>query len=203
LSLTLNTDRLRTQTTTPVTTPGLTELKYINVKPMGRDRAAGSGLLPWAWIVVGLMWTASPFAASPVEVADFSLHSTSGQTFRLSEQRGDIVLMGFWARWCGDCREAMQAMNEIADKYQRAGVVTVGVNVGDTTDQALAMSHTLGLRFTNLVDADKAVGDQFQLNKMPLIVLIDRDGVLRYRHAGYTRGDDTLIAEQLRRLINE
>jgi peroxiredoxin len=142
-------------------------------------------------------------ASKSAEQPDFSLRTVAGENQKLSEHRGEVVVLGFWARWCGDCRQAMQALNALYEKYERGGLVMWGVNVGDTSDQAAAMSRSLELSFPTLVDPDKTVSEQFNLSKMPLVVLIDRDGVVRFSHTGYERGDDALIANQLRQLINE
>lgn len=134
---------------------------------------------------------------------DFALRSLTGSNIRLSEYRGSVVLLGFWARWCGDCREAMQALDEVHAKYERVGLVTLGINVGDTEEQAAAMAHSLGLRFPVLVDTAKTASSQFNLKSMPLLLLIDREGRLRYSYAGFERGQELLITENLRQLLNE
>jgi len=134
---------------------------------------------------------------------DFALRSLTGENIRLSEQRGSVVLLGFWARWCGDCRQAMQALNVINKKYQRAGLVTFSINVGDTEEQANAMAHSLGLEFPVLVDTSKTASSQFNLKSMPLLLVIDREGRIREAFTGFERGQELLITEKLRQLLNE
>lgn len=155
--------------------------------------------------VTGATATSSVHAAEPVQVVapDFALRSLSGDNVRLSEYRGSVVLLGFWARWCGDCRQAMQALNEVHAKYQRAGLVTLGIDIDDTTEQAATMVRSLGLSFPVLVDTYKTASSQFNLKAMPLLVLIDREGWIRYSHAGFERGQELLITDQLRQLLNE
>ncbi|MGC3980704.1 MAG: TlpA disulfide reductase family protein [Steroidobacteraceae bacterium] len=143
-------------------------------------------------------------APTAAEVApDFALRSLSGSNIRLSEYRGSVVLLGFWARWCGDCRQAMQALNSVQAKYERAGLITLGINVDDSFEQAASMTQSLGLQFPVLVDTDKTASSLFNLKSMPLLVLIDRDGRVRYSHGGFERGQELLITEQLRQLLNE
>jgi peroxiredoxin len=156
------------------------------------------GVLTWA-ALGGSVAAAVPEAA----VVDFSMRALSGEVVRLSEHRGSVVVLGFWARWCGDCRQAMQALDGINEKYQRAGLLTVGINVGDTVEQTAAMTRSLGLRFPVLIDTEKTASSQFNLKTMPLIVLLDRDGKLRYAHEGFTRGDEVTVAAQLQKLLNE
>ncbi len=152
---------------------------------------------------------ATPTMAQAAETAvaapspDFALRSLTGENVRLSEMRGSVVLLGFWARWCGDCRQAMQALNEVQAKYERAGLVILGIDVDDTVEQAAAMTHSLGLTYPVLVDIYKSASSQFNLKSMPLLVLIDRSGQVRYSHTGFERGHEQLITEHLRQLLNE
>lgn len=134
---------------------------------------------------------------------DFALRSLDGSNLRLSEYRGSVVLLGFWARWCSDCRQAMQALNQVHAKYERAGLVTLGIDVDDTEEQAAAMTRSLGLEFPILIDTYKTASSQFTLKAMPLLVLIDREGRIRYSQAGFERGKELQLTEQLRRLLNE
>ena len=157
--------------------------------------------------VVLLIAGASIHGAESVATAhpapDFTLRSLAGENLRLSEYRGSVVLLGFWARWCGDCRQAMQALNEVNAKYERAGLVTFGINVDDTEEQAAAMAHSLSLEFPVLLDTYKTASSRFDLKSMPLLVLIDREGRIRYTHTGFERGQEIKITEQLRQLLNE
>lgn len=97
----------------------------------------------------------------------------------------------------------MQALNQVHAKYERAGLVTLGIDVDDTEEQAAAMARSLALNFPVLVDTYKTASSQFNLKAMPLLVLIDREGRLRYSHTGFERGQELLITDQLRQLLNE
>ena len=134
---------------------------------------------------------------------DFVLRSASGGNVRLSEYQGQAVVIGFWARWCGDCRQAMQALDGLYDKYQRAGLVMLGIDVDDSVDQARSMAHSLGLTFPVLVDDQKIVSGAYKVKSMPLIILIDRAGQVRYQHKGFELGDQGKIGDEIRELLNE
>lgn len=134
---------------------------------------------------------------------DFVLRSASGGNIRLSEYQGQAVVLGFWARWCGDCRQAMQALDGLYDKYQRAGLVLLGIDVDDSPEQTLSMARSLGLTFPVLVDDQKIVSSLYKVKSMPLIVLIDRAGQVRYLHKGFELGDQGKIGDEIRELLNE
>ncbi len=158
-------------------------------------------------ILVMAIWqpVAAQDAGTPEQNAapDFVLRSISGSNLRLSEYQGQVVALGFWARWCGDCRQAMQALDGLYGKYQRAGLVLLGIDVDDTEEQTRAMARSLGLTFPVLVDNEKMVSALYKVKSMPLIILIDRTGQIRYQHKGFELGGQTQISDELRQLLNE
>jgi peroxiredoxin len=107
---------------------------------------------------------------------DFTLRTLGGAPLRLGEQRGQVVLVNFWASWCGPCRQEMPQLNRLHDTYRSAGLVLLGVNVDDDPQKAADMARRQGLRFPVLLDSNKAVVRRYDLGSMPATVLIDRDG---------------------------
>ncbi len=113
------------------------------------------------------------------------------------------MLVNFWATWCGPCRQEMPHLNRLYEKYTRSGFVLLGVNVDDDTAQAAGVATKLGVKFPVLLDSDKRVSRQYDLNAMPSTVLIDRDGRVRYLHRGYQDGYETIYEQQIRELLKE
>lgn len=140
-----------------------------------------------------------PSAAAP----DFTLRSLGGPNLRLQEQRGQVVLVNFWATWCGPCRQEMPHLNRLYDKYRDAGFVLLGVNVDDDVRKATELATKLDLRFPVLFDTDKRVSRIYDLSAMPATLLIDRDGRVRYVHRGYREGYERTYDEQIRELLKE
>ena len=134
---------------------------------------------------------------------DFALRTLEQSNLRLSEFRGQVVLINFWASWCGACRQAMPIFNEMQEKYGQAGLVMLSINVDDEAHRALQMAQSLKIRFPVLLDDQKAVSRLYQLETMPLTVLIDREGTVRFVHVGYNVGDDIKFVAPLRSLLNE
>lgn len=141
----------------------------------------------------------TPSAAAP----DFTLHSMAGSNLRLQEQRGRVVLVNFWATWCGPCREEMPKLNQLYEKYRSAGFVLLGVNVDDDPGNATAVAQKLGVKFPVLLDTDKQVSKLYDLKTMPSTVLIDRDGRVRFLHRGYLNGYEDTYEKQIRELLKE
>ena len=136
---------------------------------------------------------------------DFALRSSQGGNVRLSEHAGEVVLINFWATWCGPCRQEMPLLDEIYGKYRRAGLVLFSVNVDDpgNLEAAQEMAEALRVSYPVLFDDRKDVSRAYQASTMPLTVLIDRAGVVRYVSEGYTAGYETRYTDELRELLNE
>jgi peroxiredoxin len=134
---------------------------------------------------------------------DFTLKTAEGRNLRLQEQRGQVVMVNFWATWCGPCKQEMPHLNRLYGKYQASGFTLLGVNVDDDPRQAMAVAARMGLKFPVLLDADKAVIKRYDMGAMPATVLIDRDGRVRYLHRGYRDGMEAAYEQQIRELVKE
>jgi peroxiredoxin len=151
-------------------------------------------------------FAASSLASSGMEgqkAPDFALKSSTGENLRLSEFRGDVVMINFWATWCGPCRQEMPLLDELYNRYQRVGFNLLGVNIDDDSRRAMQMAEELGIDFPVLFDATKEVSRLYEVEAMPVTVLVDREGTVRYVHHGYKPGYEDMYLDQIRSLLRE
>jgi peroxiredoxin len=134
---------------------------------------------------------------------DFALRSLDNENLRLSEHLGEVVVINFWATWCGPCRQEMPLLDGVYGKYRLAGLVLFSVNIDDTQDRAIEMARTLKVSYPVLFDTRKEVARAYQIGTMPVTVLIDREGVVRYVSEGYKPGYEKRYTDQLRELLNK
>lgn len=158
--------------------------------------------------LLGLLLLAAAHAAGArvapqAQAPDFTLRQLDGPNLRLAEQRGRVVMINFWATWCGPCRIELPHLARLHDKYRQSGFVLLGVNIDEDPQAAKALAAKLGLKFPVLFDADKKVVGAYDLNAMPATVLIDRDGRVRQLHRGYREGVEATYEQQLRDLLKE
>ena len=160
-------------------------------------------------VAIGLalaVFTATSMASSQLEgrtAPDFALKSSTGENLRLSEYRGDVVMINFWATWCGPCRQEMPLLDELYQLYERVGFSLLGVNIDDDSRRAMQMIDELGVNFPVLFDARKEVSELYEVEAMPVTVLVDREGNVRYVHHGYKPGYEDKYLDQVRSLLRE
>lgn len=140
---------------------------------------------------------------SGLPAPDFALKSATGENLRLSEYRGDVVLINFWATWCGPCRQEMPLLDQLYTRYERVGFSLLGVNIDDDSARAMEMIRELGVSFPVLFDARKEVSQLYNVDAMPVTVLVDREGTVRYVHKGYKPGYEEMYLDQIRSLLRE
>jgi peroxiredoxin len=150
-----------------------------------------------------LLGLATAAMAGTAPAPDFALKSDSGENLRLSELRGEVVLINFWASWCGPCRQEMPILNELHEQYQDMGFTVLGVNVEENSAQARKLLEDMPVTFPVLFDTDSKVSRQYDVVAMPSTVLVDRDGNVRYLHRGYNPGEEAIYVEKVRDLIRE
>ena len=134
---------------------------------------------------------------------DFALRSMQGPSMRLSEHLGEVVIINFWATWCGPCRQEMPLLDELLAKYRQAGLVMLSVNIDERVEPAIEMAQTLKVSYPVLFDTRKEVSRAYDVGAMPVSVLVDRAGVVRYVSEGYKPGYEKRYTEKLRELLNE
>ncbi len=156
---------------------------------------------------LGTRWRSAPGCPAaprrPPNAPDFTLRTADGRNLRLQEQRGQVVMVNFWATWCAPCRVEMPHLNKLSDKYRASGFTLLGVNVDDDPRNATSAAAKMGVRFPVLLDADKRVVKMYDVATMPSTVLIDRDGRVRYLHRGYREGYEETYDKQVRELLKE
>ncbi len=134
---------------------------------------------------------------------DFTLPSNKGQNMRLNEMKGQVVMINFWASWCGPCRLEMPILEELYSRYSQAGFTILGVNVEPDSNKADKIVDERSISFPVLYDKESIVSELYEVEAMPSTVLIDRNGNMRYLHRGYKPGYEEDYKAQIRELIRE
>ncbi len=154
-------------------------------------------------ISLTLMLSFNLLAADKIEAPDFTLKSLTGENLRLSEFRGQVVLLNFWASWCGPCRQEMPLLNDIQKKYSPLGFSVLGINVDLKSEKAFRYLKDTPVIFPVLFDPDSKVSELYSVSAMPSTALIDKDGKVRFIHAGYKPGDEEIYRNKIKELLRE
>ena len=120
---------------------------------------------------------------------DFSLHDLKGRTFRLRDLRGKIVLLDFWASWCGPCRIDLPHIEALQREYSREDLIVLGIN-SESAPLARSFMQQQGYSFPSLVDEGYEVSRQYQATSLPTIVIVDREGSIAAYLVGLQREGD-------------
>ncbi|PTX65076.1 peroxiredoxin [Melghirimyces profundicolus] len=107
---------------------------------------------------------------------DFQLQTLDGETLKLSDLRGKVVLLNFWATWCKPCRDEMPAIQNVYDKHQDKGLVVVGVNIAETQVAVSGFARQLNLKFPIVLDKERKVTERYGIGPIPSSLFIDKQG---------------------------
>lgn len=166
----------------------------------------GSLLLGIAWIMQ------SREAAEPAEAAssateapavghlapDFTTESLSGDTFTLSDYRGQPVVLNFWATWCPPCRAEIPFFQAASRKYN-GQVAVIGIDDGEPREIVAPFVADMGMTYPVPLDATSEVSRRYRVNSLPTTVFIDRTGVIQYIHIGIL--NQAVLDDQIAQLL--
>ena len=154
-------------------------------------------------VCAALATGAASTAVAADTAPDFTLKSRDGTNLRLSELRGQVVMINFWASWCGPCRQEMPLLDALFEQYEPLGFTLLGVNVEQDTADAERLLKDAPVSFPVLYDPDNSVTKAYDVVAMPSTILVDRDGNMRFVHHGYKPGYEDDYQAQIRELIKE
>ncbi len=126
-----------------------------------------------------------------------------GSDLSLSDLRGQVVMINFWATWCGPCREEMPLLDALYQRYRDLGFELIGVNVDEDSSMAHGWLEERPVSFPIVYDPRSDVSRLYDVTAMPSTVLVDRSGQVRFRHYGYQPGYENDYQDQIRTLVRE
>lgn len=132
---------------------------------------------------------------------DFALTTLDGEKVKLSDLKGHVVMINFWASWCGPCRQEMPLLNDIYASYKKAGFVLLGVNLDESAEDAKAFLKKTPVNFPVLIDSKGQVADLYKNQAMPSSYFVDRKGDLVYLHQGYRPGEEEDYKKVIKKLL--
>ncbi len=175
---------------------------------LNTGRRRGGLVLSFAMILalLGLLaWGLKKAQAGPLEkgmAPDFSLTGFDGRTATLSQLRGQVVIINFWASWCPPCREEAAYLEETWRKYEGKDVVFIGVDWVDTEKEALAYIKEFDISYINGPDIATRIAQAYNIQGVPETFYVAKNGELRGVHIGPLKSPELdqkieeLLAEQ-------
>jgi thiol-disulfide isomerase/thioredoxin len=139
-------------------------------------------------------------ASSPLPAGD-AVANDSQMLIDLSEYRGKVVVVDFWASWCAPCRRSFPWLDSMQRKYGEDGLVVIGINEDNEPEDAEAFLNAFPVTFRIIADQDGKLAREFGLVAMPSSFVIGRDGELAVRHLGFKSAKENEYETTLRRLL--
>jgi thiol-disulfide isomerase/thioredoxin len=127
----------------------------------------------------------------------------AGKPVSLDQYKGQVIMINFWASWCGPCRTEMPLLEKLHAKYKPMGFTMIGVNVEPDSSLAAQWLKATPVTFPILFDTKSEVSKLYQVAGMPSTAIIDRKGNLRWVHKGYKPGDENEYQNQIRAMLRE
>jgi thiol-disulfide isomerase/thioredoxin len=156
-------------------------------------------------IALAAVFASAALAASSAGPAPaFQLTGRGGKAIDLRQFKGQVVMINFWATWCGPCRQEMPLLEDIHKKYKAMGFTMLGVNVEPDSAAAEAwLSKQKPVTFPIAFDTESKVSKLYKVAGMPSTVFVDRKGNVRTMHKGYKPGDENFYLTQIRSMLKE
>lgn len=129
--------------------------------------------------------SAAPAPVVGAPAPDFTLTDLNGESVRLSDLKGQVVLLNFWATWCGPCEAEMPAIEDRFTTLKGQGLVVLGINQDEEAETVQAFVDRLGLGFPILLDPGAVVGELYRARGLPTTFIVDRDGQIAVQKVGY------------------
>ncbi len=137
--------------------------------------------------------TKEPFAAP-----EFVLGDIDGNTHRMSDYRGQVVVLNFWATWCPPCREEMPSMERAWQKVRGTGIVILAVNVGEDEDTIFEFTGNYPVSFPLLMDREAGVIGEYRVVGLPTTYIVSPEGLVTHKTVGTREWDDEALLDELR-----
>jgi len=165
-------------------------------------------VLQAAFAALALASAAVSLAAEKYELIgqpapDLVARGLTGENVRVSEHRGEVVVVSFWSGSCNTCRAQLEALDRIAKTYASAGLTVIGVNLDENVARAEKFARAQDVQFQLLVATAKTTGRDYRVDRLPMLVFVDRAGVLRGAHREFKKRDEEMYVRELRTLLNE
>ena len=154
--------------------------------------------------LIGLAALLLPMVASADPATDFSLRDLDGNTVTLSQHAGEVVLIDFWATWCGPCKQEMPHLQSMVTDLGDQGFTVLAISTDDARDKAKVKPFIRRSQFTFdvLYDTQSDVLTTYNPGKtLPFAVLVARDGTVASLHSGYNPGDEVALREEVEALL--
>ncbi|GAA3937588.1 TlpA disulfide reductase family protein [Litoribacillus peritrichatus] len=155
------------------------------------------------WFFILLLSGCFVQAHAEQQAPDFVLKSVADGNVRLSEHYGEVILLNFWATWCGPCRKELPVLNNLQKKYERAGFSVLAVSVDEADAKVANYVEPFKLSFPVLLDEEHKVVKEYDIQAMPGSVFLSRDGEIKYVHLGYKEGDEAKYSKIIESLLKE
>jgi thiol-disulfide isomerase/thioredoxin len=132
---------------------------------------------------------------------EIQLKDLSGKPVSLASFKGKVVIVDFWASWCGPCRQSMPVLERLSKTYKDKGLVILGVNVDNDVKSASKFLAEVPVSFVVVNDASKSVAKAYAPPTMPSSYIVDRDGRVRRVHAGFKSADAKELELEVQQLL--
>lgn len=146
--------------------------------------------------------------AAPVDLIgndapDFALRSLEHGNIRISEYRGEVVVLNFWSDWCGKCSRLLPALKTLHNNHASDELRVVTVDVDGAVESARQLAADYALDFPVLLDTKQRISREYDLNRLPVTLLLDREGTVRFVQQGAGEEAEELLATEVALLLVE
>jgi len=154
----------------------------------------------WLSILAVMFFCTSLFSWA-ASAPNFTLESLSGKPVSLTDFRGKVVILDFWASWCGPCRMAMPELKKLYDKYHAQGLEVLSLNQGESKNEVSSFIREQNFPFTVLLDYKGEVGRMYKVSGIPAFYLLDKKGNVVLHEVGFSYDMEAKLSPRIGQLL--